>query len=64
MPKTSLDMNCWIDEAETPGTYMVTVSVTGLPSYELAEAVALWLRDLVKESSDKATGPITFRRDA
>ena len=64
MPKTTLDMNCWIDEAETPGTYMITISVTGLPNYALAEAVSLWLRDMVKDSSDKMDGPITFRRDA
>jgi hypothetical protein len=63
MPKTSLDMNCWIDR-EDNGTQTITIRVTGLPNYALAEAVALWLRDMVKDSSDKMSGPITFRHDA
>ena len=64
MAKTSLDMNCWIDEA-ADGTQTITITVTGLPSYTLAEAVSFWLRDLVKQSSDNMDGPITFKkRDA
>jgi len=62
MPKTTLDMNCWIDEQDD-GTQTITVQVTGLPNYALAEAVSLWLRDMVKDSSDKMNGPITFRQD-
>jgi hypothetical protein len=55
-------MNCWIDEQDD-GTQTITVQVTGLPNYALAEAVSLWLRDMVKDSSDKMNGPITFRQD-
>jgi hypothetical protein len=63
MPTATLDMNGWIDE-EDDGTYTVTVRVTGLPNDDIAEAVSFWLRDLVKESSGKTDGPITFQRDA
>jgi len=63
MAKVTLDMNCWIDEADD-GTHTITVQVTGIPDYTLAELVSFWLRDLVKKSSDKMDGPVTFRRDA